>query len=58
MTRGQSDDRGLKDSVMYWLAIHFGKRMEWNGPTVFGVGYLWCGQIYWALNETPGVNHD
>jgi hypothetical protein len=36
----------IPDHVMRWLAIHFGKRVDWDGPVVFGHGYLWCGRVW------------
>jgi len=40
------EDRVIPNSAMKWLARHFGKRIEWNGPTIYGVGYVWCGKIW------------
>lgn len=37
--------------MMLWLAMRFGKRMEWNGPIVFGVGYAWCGKIWFEKKK-------
>jgi hypothetical protein len=32
--------------MMRWLAIHFGKKIEFKGPIVFGIGYKWFGKIW------------
>lgn len=41
----------IPDRVMMWLALHLGKRMDWNGPTVFGHGYLWCGKVWFPPQD-------
>ena len=44
----------IPDRVMQWLAVRLGKRMEWNGPVVSGVGYLWCGKLWFVTKQEDG----
>jgi hypothetical protein len=36
----------IPENVMRWLAVRFGRRLEFNGPNVFGVAYAWCGKLW------------
>lgn len=38
-------------SVMLWLAMRLGKRVDWTGPTVIGHGYAWCGKIWFPPQD-------
>ncbi len=48
----------ILDHVMRWLAIHLGKRVEWSGPVVFGVGYSWCGRIWFPPSAAEQKGED
>jgi len=45
----------IPDRAMRWMAIHFGESVEWNGPTVFGHGYIWCGRVWFPEQDNSGL---